>query len=216
MISGIMITRDIKQISPVALKLNRRYSMTNCSIELCDNPHLARGVCRKHYSRIVNKNGGRVKDPIIRVGENRKQNSLYSTYNVMLQRCNPKFANKYPRYSGRGVRVCDRWLGIDGFSNFLNDMGERPTGYTLDRVDNDGDYSPDNCRWATPLQQSRNRGVLPTSVSGVSGVVWLKRDKRWRAEIVDRGKHICIGFFTDMDEAILSRKQAELKYWGKL
>jgi hypothetical protein len=72
----------------------------------------------------------------------------------MTQRCgNPK-ADNYKYYGGRGIKVCARW---SKFVNFLTDMGERPEGKTLDRIDVDGDYEPGNCRWATPKDQSENR-----------------------------------------------------------
>lgn len=74
----------------------------------------------------------------------------------MLARCfNPK-TNGYERYGGRGITVCERWRGPDGFENFLADMGERPAGMTLDRRDNDGNYELGNCRWATLVEQARD------------------------------------------------------------
>lgn len=82
---------------------------------------------------------------------------LCATYWGMRDRClSPKSTN-YRHYGGRGISVCRRWLGRDGFWNFIADMGPRPSGHTLDRINVNGNYEPANCRWATVAQQNRNK-----------------------------------------------------------
>jgi len=84
-----------------------------------------------------------------------KQNPLIKIYRSMVFRCTDSRSDFYYRYGGRGIKVCDRWL--EDPNNFLTDMGPRPTGTSLDRIDNNGDYCPENCRWATKIQQDSNK-----------------------------------------------------------
>jgi hypothetical protein len=79
----------------------------------------------------------------------------YISWSLMISRCtNPK-ATKYEAYGAKGILVCDQWMG--SFTQFLADVGERPAGMTIDRIDNSKGYEPDNVRWATPYQQAKNR-----------------------------------------------------------
>lgn len=78
---------------------------------------------------------------------------LYGRWRRMIQRCSDPNADDYIHYGARGIKVCERW---QSFANFLADMGEPPTGHSLDRINPSGDYSPDNCRWVTQSVQMRN------------------------------------------------------------
>ncbi len=102
---------------------------------------------------------------------------LYATWHGMLDRCNNENSKNYANYGGRGIFVCDRWL--ESIENFISDMGEKPLGTSLDRVDNDGQYSPENCRWATHKQQGNNKRTNRRVER--NGVAILTSELAWQA-----------------------------------
>lgn len=133
----------------------------------------------------------------------RTKHYLYHTWNGMIQRCeNPKNSN-YPQYGGKGIVVCERWSSLNpkGFENFIEDMGNRPKGTTLDRIDTYSGYSKNNCRWATKRTQQNNRRTNRNNTSGVSGVQWSKNPSCWVANIFLNGKNIVIGRYSNLNTA---------------
>lgn len=92
---------------------------------------------------------------ITRTRHGRSRTSEHGTWCAIKQRCGNPNSGCYPRYGGRGIKVCDRWL--ESFENFFEDMGPKPSRrHSIDRINNDGNYEPGNCRWATQIVQSHN------------------------------------------------------------
>ena len=135
-----------------------------------------------------------------------KKNPIeYRTYRAMLSRCFNKNNFSFKNYGYKGITVCERWLGKDGFKNFLDDLGSRPSGkYSLDRIDSNKGYSPENCRWATWITQEGNRSVNNENV----GVSRHNQNGGWTAYISIDGKRLMKCFRTK-EEAIAQRKTWE-------
>jgi hypothetical protein len=119
-----------------------------------------------HTGRVNTRSCGCLsRDSSKQMGKSRRTHGLskaliYHTWSTMMQRCyNPNNA-KYHRYGKRGIKVCAAWHDAGVFNQDIFELlGPRPVGYTMDRIDNDGDYQPDNIRWASAKTQSANRGV---------------------------------------------------------
>lgn len=148
------------------------------------------------------------------MGNLKDKHHLYGTkenkaWNQMKQRClNPNNPD-YKYYGGRGVEVCDRWK--ESFKNFLEDMGNSPTGTSLDRVDVNGNYEPSNCKWSTSSEQAINRRIKETNTSGVTGVSFNKSKGKWVSYITLEGLTTYLGSFVDKSQAVAVRVAAEEK-----
>lgn len=158
-----------------------------------------------------------------------KDRYYYATFNNMFDRCYNPNSPQYMDYGGRGIRICERWLDkttvkIDeyigpqggrlpirrkqGYLNFLADVGERPNNFSIDRIDVDGDYSPENCRWASRHTQAAN----VRNRSEITGVNWVPSRRKWGAWLQVNGKVVLCKRFTDKADAIQARQAAEIQY----
>lgn len=126
--------------------------MSKCQIKECNNKYHAKGYCNKHYIR-YKKHG----DPLFTLKERHgmRWTRTYRSWTSMLSRCTDINSHAYKDYGGRGIKVCNKWK--NSFLAFYKDMGERPEDLQLNRINNDGNYAPNNCRWTTVKQNSRNR-----------------------------------------------------------
>ena len=134
---------------------------------------------------------------------------IYGAWKSMVGRCRNPNHSAYKNYGARGITVCDRWLE---FEHFYSDMGDRPKGMSIDRLDNNGNYEPDNCRWATRKQQNLNKGLYRKNSSGLSGV--SRRWGKWCVAIKRDSVERHLGMTDDFFEACCMRKSAELNYSG--
>lgn len=195
-----------------------------CKIELCGKKVYRRVLCRKHYDKF------RLSDDFVEVhtmeSHGMRNSPTYSTYRAMKSRCFNKNVHYYYRYGGRGITVC---LGFKrSFTYFYSIMGDKPSGYSIDRIDNNGNYSCGdceqckqkgwrlNCEWQTNTVQAWNKRKMVRNTSGYVGVT--RKDKKWCAQIgmLVKGKraNFSLGTFTNKEEAALAYDRAVIFFRG--
>lgn len=178
--------------------------MKLCKQDGCNRKHLAKGYCKLHYNRVWFRGspGGNELEQVYSDG--RTTHPLYRTYMEMKRRCYNQNFKDYSDYGGRGIAIDERWLGIKGFDKFVEDMGEKPSPkHSIDRIDVDGNYSPENCRWADIYVQTSNRRSNRELV-GISKT----GSGSWKAELFHKGSYLLQKTFATKLEAIEARTEA--------
>lgn len=144
------------------------------------------------------------------------QSETYQSWSSMKRRCNLETDGGYENYGGRGIKVCDRWMepAPQGFLNFVEDMGEKPEGLTLERVDVNGNYSKENCIWADRTQQCFNRRKFKNKTSEFVGVHWDAWKEKWVATLKKNGEVKLCSVFKSEESAARAYDEACLEHYG--
>ena len=133
------------------------------------------------------------------------QHRFYNTWCSMKHRCYNIKRQEYKWYGGRGITVCEEWLDVRNFIAWCEMTHPNTEGVSLDRIDNDKGYSPENCRWTTKTTQNINQRMQKNNTSGFVGITWHTFSNRWRVRININRQRVNIGSFKTKEEAVLAR-----------
>lgn len=193
--------------------------IVECKIPECCRKVYHCGLCCQHYRRWK-----KYDDPCavptvdtsnyLPKGSYKNNPREYRSWKNMVARCTDSRHVNYPHYGGRGIKICDRWLGKDGLKNFINDMGTRPDNMSLDRIDVDGDYTPENCRWAAQCVQNHNKRGRRHS-TGIKGVGrYFHHGRYWFIAYISKNGVKAQKYFSNLDDAIKWRSKKEKELYG--
>jgi len=167
-------------------------TVKKCKIDNCENEIIAKGLCRKHYLRNYRNGSPHIKKQPKEYAKKGMESPnathamyshpLYKTWINMLSRCNNKNDHAYINYGARGITVCEEWSSI---FKFIEDMGERPEGFSLERKNNKLGYSKSNCIWADKKTQARNRRNVKLTKEKADEIRRLRLEGLKRKEIAN-------------------------------
>lgn len=191
------LIRDVGMMFPTEnSKKKRRYGLYECPF--CGNEFEAqtdniKSEKQKSCGCSKRENSGPIKHGL-------SNHPLFGIWSAMISRCGSPKNKAFKYYGGRGITVCERWKNP---INFIEDMFPSfEEGLTLDRINVDGNYEPDNCRWVDRNTQAQNtRKIMITNTSGYRGVCWHKKYNKWQVRIAVNNKNKHLGCFTNPEEA---------------
>lgn len=197
-------------------RYKRETSTKVCSIKHCHKKAVTRGMCNSHYRSYMLYGTPHKRLRLPYDGLRKAHYYEYHTYHQMKHRCSEKAVPKDKRvYYDKGIGVCQRWLGTDGFKHFYDDMGECPKGYSLDRIDPTKGYSPENCRWASTIVQARNKRPVKKKYSQHIGIGKHPPTGLWKYSMQKNGKRYG-GYEKTEEEAIRKWESLNQKLYGGL
>ncbi len=184
-----------------------------CSVEKCERvSEVKKGWCLMHYKRWKRHGNPNTLTKILEYHD-MTGTVEYVTWKAIKSRCYYKRNKRYADYGGRGITVCERWR--NSFSAFYEDMGKRPSSnHSINRVNNDGNYEPNNCEWATYEQQILNRRINRRNTSGYRGVNYRKDREKWVSSVRVNNKTYYLGNFINPIEAAFVRDSAMIQIYG--
>lgn len=176
-----------------------------CTVEQCKNKHNSRGYCKSHYNQWYKGMDLHIPKQIEYHGLSHTPE--YDIWTKMKARCLNKHDKDYPEWGGRGIKVCNAWR--ESFAAFHKDMGFRPSKkHSLDRIDNNGNYEPSNCRWATPNEQASNKRLYKRNKTGYSGIYKIRN--KYRVQLRKNGVYTHLGYYKSLEAAIDARNSVKL------
>ena len=179
-------------------KSRKRYGIFECA------------YCGKHWeTQVWNIKRGHTKSCGCLRGDTHglSSNIFYHTWSNMCRRCNNPTNDNYKNYGGRGITVCEEWLDIRNFIEWAEQTHPNNKEVTLDRIDVNGNYEPNNCRWVDATTQSINQRIGSNNKSGYVGVSWRKDRNKWTVRIRTKVRYEYLGNFDDLMEAVIFRDQ---------
>ena len=204
-------TEEIKDMTPKLIGKTWRKYPTEKSAQLATYGLYECQYCKNTFEAIFNNvKRGNTKScgcfaTKLNITHGISQNKFYQTWYGMLQRCTNSIREDYKYYGARGVVVCEEWLDVRNFVAWSESTYPNIEGYTLDRINNDKGYSPENCRWVDRATQGLNQRMKKNNTSGYVGICWNNKNNNWMAKIKSGDLYIYIGSFHAKEEAVLAR-----------